>query len=906
MEKTEYKIKLDQIETLVRSGDNQEAVELLDTLNYRKIRNVNVLLRASEIYEEAGETQKAREILEMAHERSPIGRMIIYRLALLSVRMGELDEADEYYEEFVEIAPHDSLKYIIRYNIAKAKGSDIKGLIAILEELKQHDFIEKWAFELACLYRSSAQVEKCIDLCDEIVLWFGEGPYVEKALEMKMLYTPLNQAQEDKYRRFQRRKDGSGETQQMDTASADLLSHPITIPKVETKPERFNTVNLQAEIKKNIEEIMQATETGEVSENMDAIKDLIGDIPYLSAGKPEEEAQQEEKEPVPTIQDSFQQYLAEEYDGQMSMNLPTSTMEEQIQGQMTIEDVMEDWERTRRAAEAALEEARARKLEEAKAKALREAEQIMDRLVEAAPQLDAGVSPEELLRQEYLSRGEDENRAYEILAQAHQKEDPVAEKMEAEDSEHTRIATGETEETDADPDKDIDTDTNEKTFEIPKIHTNTEEDEEKGEEEVGLKIPVLPAADALKKAIRQAGATVTRMEEDKDLKTWEPPKLSGEQAEDTADDEENPFAKIAQEASRLEKDPGEEPSETEGKKPEDIMADVNKMLQEQIDELTVEAEEEKAREAKGKDPNPIDQITKVMPSGTDIMKAIKEAPAAAGLSDTQVMNLSGAIEDVINDEVPQVKLTDDEKDVLSYFTSVDGMEKQICRALSGIRTRLADPEHVSIGNLTVSGSNGTGKTALASKLIRILQKETGRLKGSAGRISGEKLNGKDLQALLAKVAGGSLMIEEAGAINRETAVSLALLIENDTAGTLFILEDTKIGLERLKSLSPQLFNLFTEHINIPVMTIDELVTFGKVYVLDMGYSMDDMAILGLYDRIGILQRGEEPISLHEVKAIIDRGIQKLERRSKGIFGHFAAKLTDEDGRPILQEKDILE
>ncbi len=892
MEKTEYKIKLDQIETLVRSGDKQEAVDLLDTLNYRKIRNVNVLLRASEVYEEAGETEKAREILEMAHERSPIGRMIIYRLALLSVRMGELDEADEYYEEFVEIAPHDSLKYIIRYHIAKAKGSDIKGLIAILEELKQHDFIEKWAFELACLYRSSAQVEKCIDLCDEIVLWFGEGPYVEKALEMKMLYTPLNQAQEDKYRRFQRRKNGSAEVLPEDSGSDELLSHPITIPKVETKPERFNTVNLQAEIKKNIEEIMQATETGEVSENMDAIKDLIGDIPYLSAGKPEEEeiVQQEESEPVPTIQDSFQQYLAEEYDGQMSMNLPTRTREEQIEGQMTIEDIMEDWERTRRAAEAALEEARARKLEEAKAKALKEAEQIMDRLVEAAPQLDAGVSPEELLRQEYLSRGEDENRAVEILAQAHQKEDPVAEKMESEDEEHSRIET----------------DGDERTFEIPKIHANSEEDAE-AKDEVGLKIPVLPAADALKKAIRQAGATVTRNDEEKDLKAWEPPRLSSEEVESRKPEpRDESLNQPKEETEEKENTLDQTEEDPQPQKPEDIMADVNKMLQEQIDELTVEAEEEKAREEGGKDDNPIDQTTKVMPSGTEIMKAIKETPAAAGLSDTQVMNLSGAIEDVINDEVPQVRLTDDEKDVLSYFTTVDSMEKQICRALSGIRTRLSDPEHVSIGNLTVSGSNGTGKTALASKLIRILQKETGKLSGAAGRISGEKLNGKDLQALLTKVAGGSLMIEEAGAINRETAVSLALLIENDTSGTLFILEDSKIGLERLKSLSPQLFNLFTEHINIPVMTIDELVSFGKAYVLDLGYSMDDMAILGLYDRIGILQRGEEPISLHEVKAIVDRGIQKLERRSKGIFGHFAAKLTDEDGRPILQEKDILE
>jgi tetratricopeptide (TPR) repeat protein len=197
VDKLEYSTRLDEIKRYVRQGKQDEALDLLDGTNWRKVHNVNILLKASELYEACGAYEEARELLEVAHERSPIGRMIIYRLALISIELKAIDEAKEYYDEFVEIAPHDSLKYIIKYKLNEAKGSDDQTLIAILEELRAHDLIEEWLFELACLYRKTTQVDKCIEICDEIALWFGDGPYVEKALEMKMLYHPLDKQQED-------------------------------------------------------------------------------------------------------------------------------------------------------------------------------------------------------------------------------------------------------------------------------------------------------------------------------------------------------------------------------------------------------------------------------------------------------------------------------------------------------------------------------------------------------------------------------------------------------------------------------------------------------------------------------------------------------------------------------------
>lgn len=414
MDKQEYRTKIDEAQRLIREGDSEEAFYILDGMNWRKVHNVNALLVASEIYENEQRYPQARELLELAHERSPIGRMIIYRLALLCIRLDSLDEAKEYYEEFVEIAPHDSLQYIIQYQLAKAQGAENITLISILEELKEHDFLEEWAYELAVLYHKTGQVEKCISTCDEIILWYGDGPYVESALELKMIYQPLDETQESKYKSFRRgSRDGVTEVRPGEEfgGNGEILSHPIEIPEVALSNDRFNTQNLQAEIKRNIEEIMQATETGAVSENMEAIKELVEDIPYAkipreSTGPLEEVSikKEEARRIDDTLRTHFREYLEEEYDGQISFTVPDNVeVEPQIAGQMTIDQIMSDWQRTARAAEHALSEADELRLENAKAKAIEEANQIIARLEEAKRELDAGVPPRDLLRNEYLA-----------------------------------------------------------------------------------------------------------------------------------------------------------------------------------------------------------------------------------------------------------------------------------------------------------------------------------------------------------------------------------------------------------------------------------------------------------------------------------------------------------------------
>ena len=400
------------MKSFTAENNYKAAAEIADTINWHKIKNVNALIKAGEIYENVGRYEESRDILLMAYDRSPIGRMIIYRLAEVAIKMGNCEEARDYYQEFVAIAPHDNLKYVLRYAISKAEGADLQTLIGILEELKEQEYSEEWAFELACLYHKAGMSEKCIDACDELILWFGDGPYVERALELKMLYQPLTRQQEEKYRQFRLKKEGVVEVRpEDDLESGEIVSEPVQIPKVKLSPERFNTQNLQDELRKNMVQIMEATDKEKVEDSMDTIKKLVEEIPYLQI--PKEEPLPQDTIEMPHIEtdaeidnslkSNFKELLAEDYDGQISMYVPDKgATEPQVTGQMSIDEVLADWEKTKRAAETALEEAKQRKLESAKARALQEAGDIMERLVDVIPKLDSGLTPKDLLDEEYL------------------------------------------------------------------------------------------------------------------------------------------------------------------------------------------------------------------------------------------------------------------------------------------------------------------------------------------------------------------------------------------------------------------------------------------------------------------------------------------------------------------------
>ena len=379
MDRYEYKELIDRVRGLIDRKDMEEAARQLDANNWRKVPSVNALMKAAELYEEVGRLDSAKELLMAAHERSPIGRMVIYRLALVCIRLQELDEAQEYYTEFMEIAPHDSLRYVINYQLSRARGVSDEDLITILEDLKENDFLEDWALELALFYQKTRQIDKCVSLCNEIILWFGDGPYVEKALELKMIYAPLDPDQEQIYLKLrQRHRDASKESSGQAAGRSEkegVSAETIPLPEIHIPSTKFNTVNLQEKIKQNIEEIMSATGSEQVQEKMENIKELTDELPFLrvSEGTKELGAQRARETQKVIDQDLRERYrgLGIDDDGQISMDVPDQSEDDiQIKGQLSIDDLVKDWEKTRKEAEEVLKKAGEKKLESAKAQAL--------------------------------------------------------------------------------------------------------------------------------------------------------------------------------------------------------------------------------------------------------------------------------------------------------------------------------------------------------------------------------------------------------------------------------------------------------------------------------------------------------------------------------------------------------
>ena len=880
MDKYEYKLKLDEIKSLAGERKYEEAAAIVDTINWRKVRNVNSLVKAGEVYAQVGRYEEGKEILLMAYDRSPIGRMIIYQLAEIAVKQKNFDEANEYYDEFVEIAPHDSLKYVIKYRLNEARGADDTTLIAILEEQRSHDLIEEWLFELACLYRKTAQVEKCIEICDEIELWFGDGPYVEKALEMKLLYQPLDKQQEDKYRHFRQKRDGITEiTPEENYGGSEIINRPITIPQIEEKPEQFDTVNLQAAIKRNIEEIMQATEAGEISENMEAIKDLVDEIPYLKVTDDNKDFEQErqkqrkeDREIAENLMNRFSEYLAEEYDGQMSLLIPDadSAHEAPIAGQLTIEEVIDRWERTKRAAEAALMDAEADKLEQAKAKALAEANQIMDRLNEAIPKLDAGATPSELLEEEIM------NRADEAPAQKEDKKDSDSEK---------------------------------KTFAIPKVAA-------KGEDlGVGLEIPVITAASGVAAAEAVSAAV-------KAVDTEGPEILTEEEVTERTSDWKPP---VFEEDRKDEVETEAEPAESETKAPEAEEALAEEVTEEKADDTTTSATEpgeektgdvadtedelagsetvsegsaegaDAAAEAEPED-KPEEEAKPAAETAGKVKAKAADKPTASAKAEKP-----GKKEAEGSGKMP-AKLSADEKEIFSYFTPIKGMEKKLVDVLNVERGAYGGNEIGPRRHVIIQGGKGSGKTTLATSIVKVLQNEGLMGSRALGKIEGTNLNEKNIRELFDKIRSGALIVENAGSITRDTAVTLSLLLDSDTSGILLLMEDSRLGVDKLLSLNPNFTAKFTDRLEIPPLTIDELVNFGKTYAGEMGYTIDETAVLALYDRINLISGVGHPMYLTGVKEIVDSAIDKAEHR-KGFFG-IGGKKYDMEGRLILKEKDF--
>ena len=1315
MDKYEYKLKLEQLKNLVEEKDYKTAAEIADTINWRKVKSSSTLCMVGEIYDRNKQYENSRDILLMAYDRATVGRNIIYRLALVSLKMGRLEEAKEYYDEFLEIAPYDNLKYVLRYQIAKIEGASLEEQIAILEEFKSREYMEEWAFELAYLYHRSGNGGKCVEVCDELVLWFGDGKYVEKALELKMLYQPLNKEQEEKYREFKTHQDGGLEVQPAELMeSGKIIQDTVRIPDLTASSGRFNTLNLQEELAKGMQQIMEADTKETLSDTMDNIKKIVDEIPYLKVPQEEGEGKAEEEryghiETDEEIDDSletdFQELLAEDWDGQISFAVPGGDWwEPQVNGQIRIEEVLAEWEKTKHAAEAAMAVAQQRKLESAKARALQEAEELMERLNQIIPKLNAGITPQELLAERYLQNaqlegayagefspedagmedmgggmgaqadgmpgmpaGIDPATGMPLEGMAGMPEVPAgidpATGMPLEGMVHPSAGNPQMEETGwggypanlmgAYPEnpflgngrsgiqqfrgnnfgelamqmsqtgrfeQDIygmsamDTimpgpdrfQTGQLMPEVPQTgqagsgmfqegYPMPEPLQSQGELEIGQGEPELFQTGWEESETFQTGQPMPEVPQAEEPILEAPPtgqpELELPQAEGSileapptgqpmpeAPQAEEPILEASQTGQPEQElpqsgqeweisqtgQPMPEPeefmdlsgqgaqgqpvgtmpetgaqgiSQTTGSMPEagiqgisqttgsmqqpdgTVIPQITKPLQEvpqaaspmqgmytqgigpmqrpyprRMSQVTAPMQggnpqgmPQATAPMQGGYPQGMPQATVPMqggypqgmpqgtgwaqgmpqrtgpiqgmyaqgipqgagsiqcPVGTGIPQATApiqgEYPQGAGWAQgaypqrmpqaelpAQDMAAAGELSQeaprteemqnasrptpqwegdgqagsgepegqqaqeppkpkrkdaeeylesvfqaakasreeknqvstpVLESEpkpepsgaghdldgigmgtapmkpgwnspgagvpkapqrpqeafaMPEIevlpeqetgrKLTEEEREIFSYFVPVNGMEQQLCQVLEGALHRRGKNSTSATGNILIMGGRGSGKTVLATDLIKVLQKKDGPTPGKVGKITGDSLNQKDLSQLLKKVAGGYLIIEKAGELTQETVTRLSLLMEQNTEGLLFLLEDTRKGIEKALGMDLNFAKKFTERIKIPVFTSDELVEFAKAYADEQECEIDDMGILALYNRISNIQKLDEATTLSEVKEIVDLAISSAERG--GLKKLFGGKKFSPEGYLYLREKDFEE
>lgn len=931
MDKYEYKLKLEQIQNLFAAGDYLTAAEMADTINWKKVRSSTTLCMVGEIYEKTGKYDACREVLLQAYDHSPIGRNIVCQLAEVAIKAKHVDEAEEYYNEFLEIAPKDNMRYVLAYEISCLKDQPLTDRIAILEELKEHEYTEKWAYELAVLYGQAELRDKCVETCDELILWFGDGEYVEKALDLKRLYQPLTPAQEDKYKQFREKKGMVEISLPQSTERKNVIKEMVKTAECTSEEasettvtaSKFNTSKLQEELAKSMRQIMNATEKETVADTMENIKKIVSDIPYLN-GEHEEEAEhafdqekinaqvdrslkkdfhalmKEQEESEKEEQETPKQDIAKE-EVKENADVAQSEIkeikhagektdaEEVASAQASIEEVLEEWKKTKRAAEAAMAAADQKKLEMSKENALLEAGQIMDRLKTLIPILSATPGedlpvPEDtvaakLASDDTMKAANEEEAENESAAAPEETENVEASDDIASEDENTAAKA---EATDSDVDVVMKSASAENSADQAETSAVEEADSDLAKEmaQENSEADDTVSTDTSDSVVEEdiAAADILGV-------TREMPDLSAYQSRVSA---ETPDESGHTEAGDAETTDAEAASET-----------VSVSMEDQADEDELHVVESA----------PDEELEKMLAQATQMFveNANVEVPvgkAAAVLQDTGVLP-EIKLPDDLKEEQKAYELTEEQKELFSYFLPVPGMEDQIRQILLGAKSRLGNSVTSLTGNILIQGEEGSGKTVFATSLIKAIEKEVGNEDAKIGKISASSLNGKDFAALIPQIDGGYLIIDKAGELNRETALRMSQLMEQNTRGMVILLEDTRAGIRKAMQLDFGFAKKFTEKVDIPIFTIDELVEFGKSYAKEMECTIDQMGVLALYNRINNIQKLERATTLAEVKDIVDEAIENAEGGGiKKAFGSIFSKKYNENDYLILHEKDF--
>lgn len=878
LDKYEYKIRAEEIKTLISQKKYVDAAKVADTIDWTRVKSVMMLCTVSDLYKVNRRFEDAKLLLEMANERHPAGRMIIYSLCDLSIKMGEVVQAVEYYKDFTQIAPNDSGRYVLQYKLYEAQDVGLEERIAVLEELKKRDYREKWAYELAYLYHRVGLATKCVEECDELILWFGEGKYVMKAMELKMLHQPLSPAQQQKYEAYMMRKQGlrvpEPEDKQDKNSEGRKKAEEDDIHVKPMDVGKYNTINLQKELAKSMEELMlngrqpagdqvslqeyrdqmagqensyadqsydiEAEDTGEmIPQEYDPAQ--YGEETYTyedlpaAAGPEYPEAQMQpeaaaapqpdyyavKEEPAAAVQEPVQEssgnpdpdlsnYLSQEYDGQIGLVVPDGY---QVERQITGQMNIEDIMKEWEKMKLENEEKRRR--------------QLQQRVMEQTDSLFRDF--DKTARKGVLERLQKEERI------------PVERRRPPENnviSAHTKIWAAE-------------------------------------EVENAMKRTEGAAAAVTAAAVVSAAAGVVPEAGMKELSG-----TAGRTAEEAA--QPVPAPAVSQPVPAV---PEAEPVYEEPSVPEPVPA------------VSRTADPIPEEEPEDRQPAYIEEPEDAAYEPEPEMDEDAGPEPEEDLENTQEMN-ARLEEERLEKEIRS--MSREEKQLFASFVPTRGAMKKLVRALDQLSLA------AYTGNLIITGDPGSDTLNLAKNIVKDVRAKDHNFSGKLAKIEGDAFNKKDAGELVVKLAGGALVIDNAGEIDDEGAGRLMDALNQEQTGILVILIDTKRNIKKLISANPEMESFFNARFDIEALDNGTLVAYGCQYAKMQEYAIDELGRLALHTRIEDMQTSDHIVTVNDIRDIVDEAIDHANRKTpKHFMDVLLAKRYDDDDMIILHEGDFI-
>lgn len=898
MDKYEYKLRLEEIKTLNKKGRFQESAQIADTIDWKKVRNTSTLGIISDVYKINRRFDDAREILLLANEKSPQNRRIVYALCDLAIKTGQVVEAVEYYKQFVQLSPNDNSKYILLYKIYEAQDISLEERIAVLKEYKKREYNEKWAYELAFLYHRVGLATECVEECDQLILWFGEGKYVLKAMELKRLYVPLSPAQQQLYdsqyggRNAVEEEPQEAPAQEQTQAVRSAESKEKADLDIHVKPMdmgQYNTINLQEALAASMRDVFAV------------------DREEVKTASPEQEE--------PDLMKNQQTvYAAENGNGEYQEDI-SRVLEESDQWDAQATGQL-DTEETKLAADA-----------------VDAAESVSVQPTQSTPQVYADVEPT------LPVASSSEACAYVAEPVNAQPEAPILAAQPA--PEQTPAVT--------DPADAGMQEIHPAVVETPWMPMETDKIERIQGVEIQEKAAAVPERQPERKAVvgntKIERQTTGQMNIEEVLKEWERLKKENEEKrkqetrqwmlqqtgslfDDFDESSRNGVLEQLQREESLpveeEKDPANAENQeapvgdraavetTAAKAPlVDPSRETETEELEEIEEAPPVADAaqgytEQNAETEAQDAEPVQRYAKQAAPERIGAPATEETKAPRQEAPTPQPETSGE-EKQLQERVSQQQaaervrsMTKAERKLFAQFIPTKRAMRQLVAALDEISLS------AYTGNVVITGMPGSGTLKLTKCMIREIQASDGNFSGKVAKVNAELINKKDAKALVEKVANGALVIEKAGKLSNEGCEKLADALNQEHTGIIVFVLDEKRAIDRLYKKNGRLMESFTARFDIAALDSATLVKYGCQYAYTQEYSIDELGRLALHTRIEDMQTSSHAVTVGEVRDIVDEAIAHANRKTIGHFIDIVLRRRyDEDDMIILREKDFI-